>query len=780
MSDKKYYEVTTFTHSLWKDLHNELVTDGIGNVSRCVECSDSKKHSKTRSTYLLTDTEASELRQDPRVKNIQTDPKYYPDDYRIPEDDLKMEVPVPRYTAPIKNYHTWADPFPREDFDIGETGLNRVTSQLLRLQQRNNPWLNQGDQAVIEQIPKQRFTGKDVDVICADNGTWIGHVEFINSNVVNAVNPENYIGGNPLPGNGFCDVLDVILDGPYYLDPDYFNSDPNNRLITRWDGTIVPTEQAARDWWANENNRSPGFDFGSITINSTYTRDGQHGSNTTYPTEATANHGTQCASLIYGRTHGWAYNANKWHLNLYGTGSNPISTGFDVQKIFHQYKPINPDYGNKNPTISSNSWGFRANKNGSFYYWREDAPVSYGGTSDEPEFIRYMGIDGDGGRWSSEHGTHSETIAGDELIDAGVIFVASAGNSGQQQVSPNHPNFNNFISNSDNADVDDFSYSEFGRPTKGTTNRRGFPNHIGQTSAYEYPAIAVGALDDVFSSDGRERKVDYSNMGNSVDIYAPADGILAATVGSYGTDVTRYDNTYPTLAIGTTRQVNLNFTGTPNVGDTISVSSLDGYSLSFTFTPDNFIITNTNDVDISFSGEMTTTGTFNGDNLSVEADIFFNFLDAGASNTYVYDESFNASFLPPPPIEPLQEISLVDIDFNINVPTENTESRDTRFGGTSAACPIACGLISTWVEQNRTWTYRDVRKYIEQRLQTQDSSNFYIGIEAQDPNGPEWQDRNNIQSSSATVIYEGLVVPRPFTSKTGSFNLNGNLTVRYK
>ena len=659
---EKYYQLGTHTTEQWREIHDELGQDGIGTVSRCISCIDDKKHSPTRGTYLLTDDEAETLKLDPRIKFIQTDPEYYPDDYYIPEDELKMDLLVDRYASAVKNYHFWANSGAiRGDFDEGATGLNRASSQLLRLQQKENPWVASGSSTtVIEEIPAQRYTGKDVDVICADNGTWIGHTEFINRNVTNAVNPENYIGGNPLPGNGYCDVLDVILDGPYYLDPDWFNADAGNRLTTRWDGTIVPTELAARNWWASASNRSAGFDFGNISISVGYTRDAQHGSNTTFPTTASADHGTQCASLIYGRTHGWAYNANKWHLNLYGSGSNAISTGFDVQKIFHQYKPVNPTYGNKNPTISSNSWGYRASKSGSYYYWRENAPQSYNGTSAEPEFIRYMGASGDLGRWSSEHFPHSEVIAGEELVNAGVIFVAAAGNSSQQQVSPDHPNFNNFIAPTNTADVDDYSYSEFGRATKGTTNRRGFPNHIGQTESYEYPAISVGALDDDFGSYSgniKERKVNYSNMGNSIDVYAPADGTLAATVDTYGTDVARYDNTY--------------------TGSTLT-------------------------------------------------------------------------------------------------------SRDTRFSGTSAACPVACGIISTWFEVNRTWTYTDVRNHIENNLENQNPNKFYIGTEATDPEGDEWSDRNIIQSSFAKVVYEVPLRNLRNFRKSGAFKITGGLTVRFK
>ena len=35
-----------------------------------------------------------------------------------------------------------------------------------------------------------------------------------------------------------------------------------------------------------------------------------------------------------------------------------VEKSFDVQ-IFHQIKPVNQTYGNKNPTITSNSFGYR-------------------------------------------------------------------------------------------------------------------------------------------------------------------------------------------------------------------------------------------------------------------------------------------------------------------------------------------------------------------------------------------------------------------------------------
>ena len=126
---------------------------------------------------------------------------------------------------------------------------------------------------------------------------------------------------------------------PYYLDPDFFDADASRRT-TRWDGTTVPTESAARNWWYYDSTtyRSAKFvspsnggtatgvnNFGSLFITSSYTRARCNGSNTSYQT-GTGYHGTPCASQAYGRQYGWAYNSNKWYLNLYGSG-NPGTKG---------------------------------------------------------------------------------------------------------------------------------------------------------------------------------------------------------------------------------------------------------------------------------------------------------------------------------------------------------------------------------------------------------------------------------------------------------------------
>lgn len=556
---EKLYQLGTHTAEQWYQVHNELTnnTMGLDNIpDRCVQCHDEKLHSPTRGIFLLTDEEAEALKNDARIKFINIDYSSYPEIYKPDPEELQatsVEL-LSRWQGNVKVYREFetSNTLP---IAPNSTDLNRTGYQLLRPMQKLDPWVEnaQADNYVYPSNIFQYGDGADVDVIVADDGAgWIGHPEFQNNTF--GPKPDGYTGGNVLPGNGTCDILDLVLDAPYYLDPDYFDADPANRLITRWDGTIVPVETVARAWWANSANRSSAFNTayptaGTVSVTSSYTRAACNGSNTAQ--SSVGQHATPCLALTFGRTQGWAYNANKWALNHYGNFGADIEPGFDLQKIFHQTKPVNPKYGTKDPTVSSNSWGYRSSKgttNG-FYHFREDAPVQYPGTSGEPAFISHMGATGDTGRWKSEFKPNSLLEALDELCDSGVIFVAAAGNSNQKQVKWNHPDYNNYISATSDQALEDTTYFDIGVAVYGTTNRRGFPQQGGkvvlnaETGEIEHKVINIGALDDDYATGNLERKVNYSDRGNDIDFYMPADGTLAAN-RSY-TSEGRYPDTYP-------------------------------------------------------------------------------------------------------------------------------------------------------------------------------------------------------------------------------------------
>ena len=649
--DKKAYSIKCYTKDDWVFIHEELEKDGSleDNIpDPSIVCPDKKEHSDTRATYMLTDAEAEELRKHEKVQWVCIDYDVYPGNYSPDPRDIVAGVRrFGRFDKTVSNYRAWnqapSRP-PTSQAGIGSTDKNRTGYQILRHTQKENPWdatstgLTGSDHIIIETEPKQLGDGTGVDAIVSDDGFWIAHPEFVTT----ADDPVGWSTGNALTWSGIsttpgtCAVLDVVLDGPYYIDPDWFNADPANRLEQRWDGTTVPQESVARAWWSDSSQRSVGFStIGTTTgISGSYTRASCNGTNSAKPTNA-SDHGTQCAGQVFGKNYGSAYNCNKWVINGIG-GSNAGINGsqFDVQKLFHLYKPnydrhsaiTGKQNDDKNPTTSSNSWGYRSStihSTGAYYWYRPSATDgSVTGTSytTEPAFFDLLGAYGDSSRCKGEMIDSSVTAAGDELAEAGVIFIAAAGNSNQTQVAPGDLDFNNYWSTSsqgDSVSLESATHFEFGLQCYNTINRRGWPQALGKTTSgistagTEYACINIGALDDQYISSGlggnttdyKEKKVSYSDMGTGIDCYGAADDTLTA--------------------------------------------------------------------------------------------------DGRASNlTYPHPETYTGlGFVP------------YDVDF----------------GGTSSACPTCAGWITTKLQYNRGWTWRDVKSWLKNNCGTQDPDRFYYG-----------------------------------------------------
>ena len=593
------------------------------------------------------------------------------------------EFKYDRYTGTVKHQRDYTTAY--IPTSPGADLLNRGSWQLKRMQHKVDPWQGINDNTIIEDRIMQTGDGTNVDVIVGDQDMWFGHIEFQN----NLGGPAGYRGGNVLPGNGTCDVLDLVLDAPLYLDPDWFGTDnvpgnpgyhatyaslglPASKIITRWDGTKVPHEGWVRRWWMEATARSHeadivllpntasevtiagGFsttfpDFGSITISTSYTRAACNGSNTAYKT-GTGFHGTPCASQAYGRQYGWAYNANKWFVSAYGAGSLGWENYFDITKIFHRYKPINPDLGTKDPTISSNSWGHRWAPPTSGFYWHRPATIdgTTSGTSYSslPAFLGFFTGD-NANRKVMPYDSHASLDAGKELIDEGVIFVCASGNNNQKLVQATHPDYNNYHHNADNTALVNATESTPYTSMSGanfirTVNRPGYPQQIGKyvdgtTNKDVYRTIAIGALDNDHDGNGKERKVYYTNMGNAVDVFAPADETLAACDNQSGSRINRYDAYY----------------------------------------------------------------TIGG--------------------------------------------------------TQSAESEDRSFNGTSAACPIAAGMIAAKVQYNRDWGWSDVKAWFRESNKEQSSDDFYLGTEATTATDvTNWSDYANLHGASPTVIWDSM------------------------
>ena len=94
-----------------------------------------------------------------------------------------------------------------------------------------------GNPAVINDDVSYSLTGKNVDIVIHDSGVLQYHPEFMI--------------------NGQSRVSDIVLDGPYHIDPFYFIE--NGYTYTKPDGRTGITTASAEGWWENSSNRSAAF-----------------------------------------------------------------------------------------------------------------------------------------------------------------------------------------------------------------------------------------------------------------------------------------------------------------------------------------------------------------------------------------------------------------------------------------------------------------------------------------------------------------------------------------
>ena len=549
-SGKKAYSVGCANATDWQFIDNLLKQSGTSETNvpnAAVTVTDEKTHSQTRAVYQLTDAEAVDLRKHSKVSYVTIDATRYAGTYKPEPSEVLDAVKNYRYDSTVKNYRNITGLPASPD----SSDKNRAGYQLLRLNSKDDPW----EYATVDDVKNNRLQyygdGSDVDVIVADTRAWFGHIEFQG----NLGGPEKYRGTNALKAGysqysatGSCDVLDLVLDAPYYIDPAWFDANPGSRLTLRWDGTRVPVESVARLWWSDSTQRSAAFSsIGTVsTITTSYTRANCNGSNTNDPAGTSSDyHATPCMSQTYGRQYGWAFNCNKWFANVIGTSSIDVEEFFDILKLFHQNKPTNSKYGTKDPTVTSNSWGYRKSINSSGYYYYRTGTDGTGGVSysTKPAFMNNFYQTSIRGEYTSS----SMITAGEEMVEAGVVFVCSAGNTNQKLVQADHPDYNNYWSSGSNTALASATATVYGIPMSNTINRQGFPGQIGkktENGVTRYRTIAVGALDEDYTgSPNKERKANYSNMGNLIRFYAPGKNTLASST-NYGTRYNRYDSTY--------------------------------------------------------------------------------------------------------------------------------------------------------------------------------------------------------------------------------------------
>ncbi len=522
----------------WNTIHNALIVDSNedGIPDRKVTCSDTKQHSPTRGTYWLTEEEATGISTHPQVKWIELSPSDYPYSYPEPEPDTK------RFHKDVKIYRNLITiPFYISPTSAEENRTNWATKRV-GVTTNGKSWPNVTASAdVITDDLSYSLTGKNVDIIIHDSGIMQYHPEFLDD-------------------DGKSRVRDVVLDGPYYIDPSYFTS--NGYTYTKPDGRIGITTTSAHAWWENSSSRSGSFSsVGTVAIPDNYTVANTLGIGGTSHT-MTSSHGTGCAGLSAGKNFGLAFESNIWNMSAIASPTSMgIESSYDIMKIFHQNKPTHTATGRKNPTVVNGSWGYFAGFN-------SGTTVSYSFKGSTGTFTGYnMGSSGvqamafglvQGQTYNRQFATSSRSnsteTAGDEMVNAGVIYVTSAGNSNQRLgLGLSDPHLNDYLTTLNGADT---RTGVPGANVSGTvpSGHRNWihPANIGYNTTTDYhPAVCVGAMDDFIESNYQERKASYSNNGPGVDVWAPADetlsaGMRAANGDQLGTEInySRYNSDF--------------------------------------------------------------------------------------------------------------------------------------------------------------------------------------------------------------------------------------------
>ena len=221
------------------------------------------------------------------------------------------------------------------------------------------------------------------------------------------------------------------------------------------------------------------------------------------------NHGMHCAGTVAGNTQGWAREANIYYVSPYD-GQIASSLLFEYVRAWHNQKSVNPETGRRNPTIVNNSWG-------SYYEVTRSniTSITYRGTADSTAPFSNGDLNGYGVRNYDSTKVYvdayitSRVADIEDAVDAGIIFVGSAGNDSMKMDVEGGNDYNNYITAGSN-----FYYH---RGSWNTSAAR-------SGSGGERLSVCVGSVSALIN----ESKASFSNCGPRVDIFSPGDNIISA------------------------------------------------------------------------------------------------------------------------------------------------------------------------------------------------------------------------------------------------------------
>lgn len=537
----------------WEDIHNYIINeneiDGIPN--RKIECSNLQEFSLRTAIYLISQEEADILRTHEKIESVELNPDKYPQPSSLFLQRFANNI---AFNKPLTTAQIGAS---SNTSVLYTNGVRGNWSHLFLNNSSSLPFRGVGVTTTTKVDSDLSYTldGTGVDAVIIDEGVAYLHPEFLDS-------------------NGKTRVKDVVLDGPYKVDPAYFNSRglTYTKIVDNVDVGVGIATASALEWWSTSSSRSSQFQsLGTVSIFSGYTL--AHVSTKTTNSnnnQILGGHGTACASQIGGKSFGLAFKCNIWNIRISLSGSGGLisgSTALNICTIFHNAKKISQN-NDPDPTLINNSWGnFAAtgNTSGTSYTigYRGNTqtytgtgnpytPPSNCGSARNNTLIYYKndtttapGGYGSNGQYSNISSTIDSNSAAENAISAGCIVVASAGNDNQKLSDPSDIDYNNWY----------LSSSTYINRVGGV--QKGGSGDITKNQG----SIRVGALDcavePVGSTQGTTaysiRKVCYSNNGPMINVWAPAEMTMAAGY-AYGYEkYVRSDNSafYDTYFNGT-------------------------------------------------------------------------------------------------------------------------------------------------------------------------------------------------------------------------------------